>query len=106
MINNVIAKVFGTANDRAVKRILPIVSQVNLLEAEVQVLSDEQLREKTDEFRARITQAVNGLSLKDDPDAFNTAEAGPLSTPSCRRRSPSSARSAAASSACVTSTSS
>ena len=74
MINNVIAKVFGTANDRAVKKLLPIVTQVNALEADVQSLSDDQLRDKTAEFRARIAEAVGGLSLKDDPDAFNAAE--------------------------------
>ena len=41
MINSVIAKVFGTANDRAIKRLLPIVSQVNDLEASVRDIAPD-----------------------------------------------------------------
>ncbi len=47
MINSVISKIFGTANERAVKRLLPIVTQVNALESTIQALTDEQLREKS-----------------------------------------------------------
>ncbi|HUS18418.1 MAG TPA: preprotein translocase subunit SecA [Terriglobales bacterium] len=58
MIGNVLAKVFGTKNEREVKRILPLVEQINALESETQKLSDEQLRNKTTEFRNRIRQKV------------------------------------------------
>jgi len=58
LLNSVIAKVFGTSNERAVKRLLPTVTQINSLEASVQVLSDEELRNKTAEFRDRIRKAV------------------------------------------------
>ena len=74
MINSVIAKVFGTANDRAIKRLLPIVTQVNELESSVTSLTDDQLREKTTEFRARVTAAVANLDSKEDPEAFAIAE--------------------------------
>ena len=57
MLNTVIAKVFGTSNERAVKRLLPAVQQINALEATTQALTDEQLREKTVEFRQRIDDA-------------------------------------------------
>ncbi|MHB1023074.1 MAG: preprotein translocase subunit SecA [Acidobacteriaceae bacterium] len=71
MINNVLAKVFGTSNDRAVKRLLPAVAQINALEPEMQALSDEQLRAKTDEFRARIQEKIAGI--KDEEERI-TAE--------------------------------
>ncbi len=78
MINSVIAKVFGTANDRALKRLLPLVAQVNAFEPEVEALSDEQLREKTTEFRARIAEAVQGIDPKTDPDVLAAAEKSAL----------------------------
>jgi preprotein translocase subunit SecA len=74
LINTVISKVFGTAHDRAIKRLLPYVKQVNDLEPEIQKLSDDQLREKTAEFRARIVEAVKDIDPKADPEEFNTAE--------------------------------
>ena len=58
MLNNVLAKVFGTSNERAVKRLLPTVTQINALEPSIKVLSDEQLRGKTEEFRERVRKAV------------------------------------------------
>jgi preprotein translocase subunit SecA len=48
------SKIFGDANEKQVKKLWPVVSQTNELEAAVQGLSDEQLRAKTDEFRARL----------------------------------------------------
>jgi len=48
------SKIFGDANEKQVKKLWPVVSQINELEAAVQALSDEQLRAKTDEFRARL----------------------------------------------------
>jgi preprotein translocase subunit SecA len=61
LLNNVLAKVFGTSNERAVKRLLPTVAQINALEPSIKTLSDEQLRAKTAEFRERIRQAVEAV---------------------------------------------
>ena len=58
MLNNVLAKVFGTSNERAVKRLLPAVEQINAFEPAIKALSDDQLRAKTVEFRQRIADAV------------------------------------------------
>jgi len=58
LLNKVISKVFGTSNERAVKRMLPIVEQINSLEPSISALSDEELRGKTVEFRQRIADAV------------------------------------------------
>ncbi|HEX7286021.1 MAG TPA: preprotein translocase subunit SecA, partial [Candidatus Angelobacter sp.] len=59
MIGKLAAKIFGTQNERDLKRIAPLVVQVNSLEPEMKQLSDEQLRAKTDEFRARIKERIH-----------------------------------------------
>ena len=77
MINTVLAKVFGTSNERAVKRLLPTVTQINALEAEIKPLSDEQLRAKTVEFRQRVANVVAAEKIgpKDDDAAERTLAA-------------------------------
>ncbi len=60
-------KVFGTKNEREVKRLQPLVGQISALEPQMQALSDEQLRAKTDEFRARIRARLE--TIADEPDA-------------------------------------
>ena len=54
MLNNLLAKVFGTSNERAVKRLLPTVTEINAFEPSIEQLTDEQFRAKTAEFRQRI----------------------------------------------------
>ncbi len=71
MLNNVLAKVFGTSNERAVKRLLPVLAQINSFEESLQALTDEQLSAKTVEFRARIAQAKGDLT---DPEEIATVE--------------------------------
>src|SRR6202041_828468 len=61
LLNKAIAKVFGTSNERAVKRLMPTVLQINELEPSIQALSDEQLRNKTAEFRQRIADALKDI---------------------------------------------
>jgi preprotein translocase subunit SecA len=56
MLDTLLAKVVGTQNERELKRLRPIVAQVNALEPSMQALSDEQLRSKTVEFRGRLTE--------------------------------------------------
>ena len=61
-------KLFGTDNDRTLKRIAPLVSAVNALEPRVQALTDAQLRGKTAEFKDKLAQ---GAALDDLlPEAF------------------------------------
>ena len=68
MINKVFAKVFGTSNEREIKRIMPLVEQVNMLEPAMKQLSDEQLRAKTEEFRRRIRERVDPIEDADEKD--------------------------------------
>ena len=67
MINTLLGKVFGTKNEREVKRLQPRVAAINALEPEMQKLSDDELRAKTAEFRARIQERLS--SIADEPDA-------------------------------------
>ncbi|HLW55103.1 MAG TPA: preprotein translocase subunit SecA [Candidatus Angelobacter sp.] len=59
MIGKLAAKVFGTQNERDLKRIRPLVGEINALEPQMQALSDEQLRAKTDDFRARVKERMH-----------------------------------------------
>ena len=69
--SNVLTKVFGTSNERVVKRLLPRVAEINALEPQTKALSDEQLRAKTVEFKARIAAALEGIT---DEEARVAAE--------------------------------
>jgi preprotein translocase subunit SecA len=62
MINQVLTAVFGSKHERDVKRMLPVVQQINSLEPEVSPLSDEQLRQRTAEFRERLRPVVEVLN--------------------------------------------
>jgi preprotein translocase subunit SecA len=67
LINTLLGKVFGTRNEREVKRVKPRVQAINALEPEIEKLSDDQLRAKTDEFRVRIQERLS--SIPDEPEA-------------------------------------
>ena len=54
MIKKVFRKIFGTRNDRMIKRMRKVVQQINALEQGLEQLSDDQLRAKTTEFRSRF----------------------------------------------------
>src|ERR1700687_5655186 len=62
MIDQTLAKIFGTKNEREVKRIRPMIAAINDLEPGIQKLSDIELAQKTVEFKQRI---ANGESLDD-----------------------------------------
>ena len=68
LLNTVISKVFGTSNERAVKRMLPLVQQINALEAEISALSDEELRAKTAEFRQRVAESIAAVGVNPEDD--------------------------------------
>jgi preprotein translocase subunit SecA len=61
MINQILTAIFGSKHERDVKRMLPTVAEINSLEPEISALSDEQLRAKSDEFRARLKPVVEAL---------------------------------------------
>src|SRR6478735_606875 len=68
MFGQILTKIVGTQNDRELKRLRPRVADINAFEPAIKALSDEQLRGKTAEFRARL---ANGETLDDLlPEAF------------------------------------
>ena len=68
MALNILRKLFGTANDRQLKRLSRIVDSINEREPDFKKLTDDDLRAKTDEFRSRL---ANDESLDDLlPEAF------------------------------------
>src|SRR5262245_41601183 len=68
MFGQLLTKIVGTQNDRELKRLRPRVADISALEDSIKSLSDEQLKGKTAEFRARL---ANGETLDDIlPEAF------------------------------------
>jgi preprotein translocase subunit SecA len=68
MVLTLLTKLFGSSNDRILKKIQPIIDQINEFEPQMQALSDSQIGEKTTEFKDRLT---NGQTLDDIlPEAF------------------------------------
>lgn len=68
MIGQLARKIFGSANDRYVKRQYKIVNQINAFEPSISALSDEELKNKTVEFRKRIADGETLDELL--PEAF------------------------------------
>src|SRR5690349_16109684 len=60
MLGQLLTKIVGTQNDRELKRLRPRVAEINAFEESIKLLSDDQLRGKTAEFRARL---ANGETL-------------------------------------------
>jgi len=78
MITSLLTKVFGSKNDRELKKLQPIIENINTFEPEIQPLSDEQLRAKTVLFRQRLEK---GESLDDIlPEAFATVREASIRT--------------------------
>jgi preprotein translocase subunit SecA len=59
-IEKALTKVFGSANERLLKKLWPVIARINALEPEVSRLPDEGLRAKTEEFKARLARRLEG----------------------------------------------
>ena len=78
MVLNLLTKVFGSKNERELKRIQPLVDRINSLEPEIKALGDEQLKARTAEFKQRVDQ---GESIDDLlPEAFATVREAAMRT--------------------------
>src|SRR5512132_2399841 len=64
--DQLLTKVFGSSNQRYLKSIQPIVEQINELEPAIKQLSDEQLRNRTAEFKQQLQTAVAGARDAED----------------------------------------
>jgi preprotein translocase subunit SecA len=63
MLKNFVKLFSGDPTKKTVDQYRPLVEQVNALEAQFEALSDDALRAKKDEFKARVAAATKGLSL-------------------------------------------
>ena len=78
MVMNFLTKIFGSKNERELKKLQPLVDQINLLEPTVQAMDDVQLARQTLRFKERLTR---GESLDDIlPEAFATAREASVRT--------------------------
>jgi preprotein translocase subunit SecA len=77
LINTLIAKVFGTKNERVVKTLMPQVQAINALEPQMQKLTDAELRAKTDEFRQRIQERLSRFNSAPETETEADADAEP-----------------------------
>jgi len=78
MITGLLTKVFGSKNERELKKLQPTIENINAFEPEIQALSDEQLRAQTVLFRKRLE---NGEFLDDIlPEAFATVREASVRT--------------------------
>jgi len=68
MVSNILSKVFGSRNQRLIKRMFKEVDKINDLEQGIEALTDDQLKAKTAEFRQRLDQGESLDSLL--PEAF------------------------------------
>ncbi len=71
MFGKVVKKVFGSRNERYIKKLQKIVDKINALEPQIQALSDEDIKQQTEKFRQRLE---NNETLEDIlPEVFATA---------------------------------
>ena len=74
MLQSIAQRLFGSANEREVRRLQAAVARINAIEPDMEALSDAELRGKTDEFRQRL---ADGETLDDLlPEAFATVREG------------------------------
>jgi preprotein translocase subunit SecA len=64
--DKIVKKIFGSSSDIFLKKVKPIVDQINALEPSMQRLSDEELQAKTEEYKARIQSALEGITDKEE----------------------------------------
>jgi len=77
LIDKVLTKVFGTSNERIIKKLWPVVATINDFEPAIKQLSDDELRAKTVEFQTRVAaaaeQATKGIEDKEERETAQIA---------------------------------
>ena len=81
MITDLITKIFGSKHERDTKKLWPIVEEINLFTEQLQNLSDEELKGKTQEFRQKIKERTSQPDerLKELKEEFTGIETHGLS---------------------------
>ena len=68
MLKTFAMKVFGSSHEREMKKIQPLVNQINELEQSIKILTDEKLKAKTPEFKERLERSEHLDDIL--PEAF------------------------------------
>ena len=74
MASNFLTKIFGSRNDRQLKQYRKIIANINAMEPALELLSDEQLKNKTEEFKTRVAQGESLDAVL--PEAFAVVREG------------------------------
>jgi preprotein translocase subunit SecA len=74
MLKNFVKIFGGDPNKKTIEQLSGVVLQINALEPQFEALSDDALRAKTDEFRARIVESLGDLEGLDEQDQFKAAQ--------------------------------
>jgi preprotein translocase subunit SecA len=78
MLMNFLTKIFGSKNEREIRRLMPLVERINALEPQMQAMTDDELKNQTSIFKERFEQ---GESLDDMlPEAFATVREASVRT--------------------------
>ena len=78
MVMKLLTSLFGSKNEREIKRLQPIVEQINQLEPRIQALSDDELRAQTAKFKEAVANGADLDSLL--PEAFATVREASVRT--------------------------
>lgn len=70
MLTKVIKKIFGSKNDREVKKLYPLVERINEFESSCQNLSEDELRQKTAAWKTRFSQILDNDTLAQELEAI------------------------------------
>ncbi|MHB8526997.1 MAG: preprotein translocase subunit SecA [Candidatus Acidiferrales bacterium] len=74
-VENIIAFFVGTKHERDIKKLEPLVAQINALEPEMQKLADDDFRIKTAEMKMQVTSKLEGVDIKDPEYRMKMQEA-------------------------------
>jgi len=73
VFDKLLARIFGTANEREIKRLTPRLGAINVLEPDIQKMTDEQLRARTADLKARIASRLEGITGAEEKKAAEKA---------------------------------
>src|SRR6185503_4712599 len=74
MLKNFVKIFGGDPNKKTIEQYSGVAQQINALEPQFESLSDDALRAKTDEFRARITESVGNLDELEEKEQFKAQQ--------------------------------
>ncbi len=78
MFFDFLTKIFGSKNEREIKRLMPLVERINALEPQMQAMTDDELKNQTSIFKERFEQGESSDDML--PEAFATVREASVRT--------------------------